>query len=608
MTGRPRLEWQPVLRESGGAILALATDGRAVLAGTASGAFFAETGAPWSALTFPPSWGRPELANPVALAPWGDRYIATPNGLFRQQPNGRWHRCLEGGAIVAIATAVDASRRLVVVADQLDGILVSQNAGTEWELANAGLPTLVDIVDLVLSPHFAQDRTALLVAADGVFLSRARRWNWHEVEPVPGQPEAGAIVARDDARLVLVVASDEGLFRSRDRGRTWEPLSAVPDESCEALATDPSGRFLVAAFGRTVVLTRDGGDTWERLPDLPSHVLNLALPEPSSPIAGTLSLGCFRWNPPAATWEAWSDGLYGRLPIGLIVRPPRGIVLADYSGTVLRSDDGGESWQRTALDRGLAQFTGGTSGPLFALALDGILRSPDALGWELVYPIEDLSESTWLLGSDDGRVVCLVEHEVQEPLESSATLHLSTNSGTSWETAERRDLVLVQGAALSPDGQTLALLGIGADDLRHVLAVLSRPSGRWQRHPWPVALPETSTIRLLWSTSQDALLAVADEVVWLVHQPSTRPRIARVGQLDGPASALGRAGALGWLLATGTQVWHCDLRGTLRQLEPTIAEHTIVAVAGDPSAPTLAGYAADVGGSLWRFVVTDERA
>lgn len=597
------LVWHHLTRQPGGAVLALATDGKTVLAGTASGAFLARHDADsWETLAFPHTWGRLELANPVVIAPWGDRYIATPSGLFRQQANGTWQRCLEGGTIVAIRTTTEGNRRLVIVADQLDGILVSANAGTDWEPANAGLPQLVEVVDLVVSPQFERDRTVLLVAADGAFLSRSRRWSWHEIESAPTSLECGALTTDEAGRLSLFLGGDAGLFRSRDRGRTWERIALPVEGSCSLLATDPTGRHLAAAIDRSIVRTADQGENWDCLPALPSHVLSLAVLDREHLVAGTLAHGCLVWEDRAGTWQERNTGLYGRLPIGIVARRSHELLVADYSGTVLHSPDGGSTWQRALLDRGIAQFAGGPTGPVFALALDTLLRSSDGHDWEPVRDIEELSESAWLLASDDGGTVCLVQYNLEPTLEPLVSLAFSRDSGATWQEHRTRAFALVEGAALAPDGRALAVLALRARDLQPTLSLAFLPTEQWIMHRWPEALPETSLVRLLWSATGETLLAVVDTDVWLVRHPLERPRIARVGRLDAPASALGRAGSAGWFLASGTRLWHCASSGTLRALGPDGPEQTVVALTGDPTATGLAGYAADVGGSIWSFL------
>lgn len=602
----PQLVWRELLRETGGAVLALATDGRSILAGTASGAFLAAVeSAVWTPIEFPTDRVRLELAQPVALAPWGDRYIATPNGIFRQHADGAsWEHCLGAGLTVAIRTA-QANSHFVVVADRLDGVLVSRNGGTDWQPANAGLAAFSEIVDLVLSPRFAQDHLALLVTADATYISRSRRFTWRPVAHPPGSLECAAILAGGQG-TTLFIGGELGLFRSDDFGRSWQAVSLPLDGPCNVLATDPEATVLVAAIDRTIVRSHDGGRNWERLTEVPSHVLSLAVPDQQQVIAGTLSRGCLRWEAQSATWRAWNAGLYGRLPVGLLVRPTEGapkLVIADYSGTIAHSDDGGQTWAHVELDLGLAQLVGGRTGPVFALTLEGILRSTELEQWQMVLQLEDIAEAAWLLASDDGQRVFFVVQDVEDTDEPIVRIQYSLDQGLTWNTLQITELAVVRGATLSPNGQMLALVTILSEAPHPTLSLWVGQEQQWIHRRWPDGLDEVSLLRLSWSASSDAILAVADEDVWLIRAiPPQRPRITKIGRLQSPATALSHDADAGWLLATGTTLWQCNAQGQLQRLEPECPGHTIVALASVPNLPQLIGYAADAGGSLWSCV------
>ncbi|MCM8745500.1 hypothetical protein NET03_03045 [Thermomicrobium sp. CFH 73360] len=602
----PQLVWRELLRETGGAVLALATDGRSILAGTASGAFLTTMeSAVWTPIEFPADKTKLELAQPVALAPWGDRYIATPNGIFRQHADGAsWEHCLGAGLTVAIRTA-QADGHFVVVADRLDGVLVSRNGGTDWQPANAGLAAFSEIIDLVLSPRFAQDHLALLVTADATYISRSRRFTWRPVAHPPGSPECAAILAAEQG-TTLFIGGELGLFRSDDLGRTWHAVPLPVNGPCNVLATDPAASVLVAAIDRAIVRSWDGAGTWEHLPETPSHVLSLAAPDQQQVIVGTLSRGCLRWEAQSATWRAWNAGLYGRLPVGLLARLTEGgikLVIADYSGTITHSDDGGQTWTHVELDLGLAQLVGGRTGPIFALTLEGILRSTDCAQWQMVLQLEDIAEAAWLLASDDGQRVFFVVQDVENTDEPIVRIQYSLDQGLTWNTLPGTELAVVRGATLSPDGELLALVTILSEHPQPTLSLWARREQQWIHRRWPDGLDEASLLRLSWSASGDAILTVADEDVWLirtVHQ--RRPRIVKIGRLESPATALSHDARTGWLLATGTTLWQCNAQGQLQRLEPECPGHTIVALANVPSLPQVIGYAADAGGSLWSCV------
>ncbi|MCS7051018.1 MAG: hypothetical protein NZL87_05340, partial [Thermomicrobium sp.] len=528
----PPLHWRALLRETGGAVLALGTDGHELLAGTASGPFIASVDdRRWLPLTPPPGQEHLELAQPVTIAPWGDRYLGTPQGILRQRSDGTWEHCLGTGLTVAIRTAVVDHRRLVAVADRFDGVLVSHDGGREWQPANAGLALLSEVVDLVLSPHFARDHLALLVTADAVYLSRSRRFAWHECEAPPGSLECGAIIPGHHGPI-LFLGGELGLFRSDDLGRSWIPVSLPVTGSCNVLATDPKTVVIAAAIGRSIVRSSDHGRTWERLPDLPSHVLSLAVPTPRLVVAGTLARGCLRWNAETGSWHP-DDGLYGRLPIGLLVRNQsdgHALVQVDYSGTVFHSVDEGGSWSRVELDRGIAQVAGGRTGPVFLLSLDGIVRSTDLESWSTVLPVEDIAETAWLLAADDGQRVFFVFQDMSETLEPIVRISVSDDGGTTWHELQSRSGLALRGAALSPDGEALALVTIRVERAHPMLSVLL---GReWTDHRWPDPLDESSLVRLAWSPVGDAVLAVTAQEVRLVRPVrQRRMRIGTIGRI-----------------------------------------------------------------------------
>jgi len=161
----------------------------------------------------------------------------------------------------------------------------------------------------------------------------------------------------------------------------------------------------------------------------------------------------------------------------------------------------------------------------------------------------------------------------------------------------------VRGATLSPDGQMLALGTILSEAPHPTLSLWVGQEQQWIHRRWPDGLDEASLLRLSWSASGDAILAVADEDVWLIRAiPPQRPRITKIGRLQSPATALSHDAGTGWLLATGTTLWQCNAQGQLQRLEPECPGHTIVALASVPNLPQLIGYAADAGGSLWSCV------
>jgi photosystem II stability/assembly factor-like uncharacterized protein len=116
--------------------------------------------------------------------------------------------------------------------------------------------------------------------------------------------------------------SDEGLLRSIDGGNGWEGLSGIEHPRVTAVAVSPAdGALYAGTEPSSLFVSRDGGASWRELEGLK----NL----PSSPT----------WSFPPRPWTSHVRAIAtGHSDANLVVA---GIEL----GGVVRSSDGGETWQ-----------------------------------------------------------------------------------------------------------------------------------------------------------------------------------------------------------------------------------------------------------------------
>ena len=125
-----------------------------------------------------------------------------------------------------------------------------------------------------------------------------------------------------DPDTVYVGTSDEGLFKSSDGGRSWERLSGVVHTRVTSVAVSSiDGALYAGTEPSSLFVSRDGGGSWlelERLKNLPS--------------APT-------WSFPPRPWTSHVRS------IALSFEDPDLIVAGIELGGVVRSKDGGESWQ-----------------------------------------------------------------------------------------------------------------------------------------------------------------------------------------------------------------------------------------------------------------------
>jgi photosystem II stability/assembly factor-like uncharacterized protein len=243
------------------------------------------------------------------------------------------------------------------------GLFKSTDGGQLWLPASAGLGSM-GIVQVLLSPGFARDQTAFVLA-----------------EP-----------------------SDHGLYRSRDGGRTWQMLDAQLKSVAMSPEFDQDRTLIgvVAGYSRPekvdeLRISRDGGDHWERLGDAPGgasvqwlslaplfakwHVLFACAGD------GALyrsSDGGFHWDqvlaqlPSGERQLVYAPGIEENRLVFLLALEGYAVSSgSEVKGTLYRSPDGGITWEGLQLPEGVAPTAlaispnFGQDGLLFVGTVDG---------------------------------------------------------------------------------------------------------------------------------------------------------------------------------------------------------------------------------------------
>ncbi len=121
---------------------------------------------------------------------------------------------------------------------------------------------------------------------------------------------------------VYVGTSDDGIFKSGDAGKSWGRISGIVHPRITSLAVSPvDGTLYAGTEPSSLFASRDGGETWQELEGLK----NL----PSAPT----------WSFPPRPWTSHVRA------VALSSGDPSLIVAGIELGGVVRSFDGGETWQ-----------------------------------------------------------------------------------------------------------------------------------------------------------------------------------------------------------------------------------------------------------------------
>ncbi len=396
-------------------------------------------GMTWSELSFAAS----RFAVALALDPEDSEvvYAATNSNadVFRSSDGGAtWSEGSDGiTARVLGAVAVDSLRPEVIYVGTLSdgGVFKSTDSGASFSASNEGL-VATEVPDLAIDPEMPS--TIYAATNAGLFRSFDGGAGWTLLDfgfvlPVP--IESLAVDPQDPATVYAGGGSGsggpsffaQGLFKTRDRGETWESVTdSFLVGSFADLEIDPvtPSTLYAVTSGEGLAKSTDSGSTWTPIGEgLPSEfVLDVALAPsaPSTLYAATIDFGLngrvSKSTDGGMSWSPATSGLPGDFIVALAVDPSSAsIVYAAGLGGVFRSSDGGASWNGTGLtsEIGLAvAIDPVTTSTLFASTLQGVAKSLDGgvswqpVGGELQIPILALeiepSERKTVFGATQG--------------------------------------------------------------------------------------------------------------------------------------------------------------------------------------------------------------
>ena len=372
--------------------------------------------------------------------------------------------------------------------------------GSGWQALDDGLLPHVTVTALAVDP---QDPLRVYVGTtgpDGLWLSADGGGS--------GRFAGGAMAGRVPFALVIdparpeqvYAATDAGLYRSADAGRTWQPESGLPAMAYYALVRESDGTLLAGGAGAAVYRCPAADQAaWQRLASLPDGgtVLSLAAsPGGATLLAGTDGAGLFRSDDGGRTWQQAPE--IEPTYVAALVFGPDGQAFARTRLGLFASADGEASsadWRQTAGDvpgRIDAVTIAGPAGDVFLGTSEGALyrRDPASDRWQpwgkgigrpglfSSLQIAPAQPTRWYAGTGNG-------------------LYISDDSGLNWRVA-----------APGPGRVSAAVVAIAADALYmgNADGVYRSTDGGLHWEPRSDGLPDDTVLALGLSPAEPELL------------------------------------------------------------------------------------------------------
>ena len=198
------------------------------------------------------------------------------------------------------------------------GVWYSPDSGERWKRSRINLPFHaqpgeIQIRALAVSPH--NPHHIFAGSEVGLYRSEDKGASWELLEsPMDGLQIWSVAVHPTDPDIIFAGTKPPGVFRSQDGGKRWERVSIDIAEQCLAGAPKVTNIVFDPRDPRTVWVgveidgvfrSRDGGDTWTHLPALGSDPINqdihgvaISLSQPTKILATT----------PNGIWTSMDEG------------------------------------------------------------------------------------------------------------------------------------------------------------------------------------------------------------------------------------------------------------------------------------------------------------
>ncbi|HJT16642.1 MAG TPA: YCF48-related protein [Thermoanaerobaculia bacterium] len=205
-------------------------------------------------------------------------FAGTVGGLYRSDDEGHnWYRVSDEDLVIN-TIALDPQRpHRIVLGVEGDGIYVSDDYGKTFARSCDGLRNLT-VTSIAADPAASKHVYAAVAfggVSSGIYESSDAGLTWKKVSATQ-LPSVLSLTINDDPETKFIAGTEKGFFWSAD-GANWTqaPPSSFPIRVDKVIRFNRARFF--AATSEGVFTSRDAGKSWYRLADLDARAVDLAL-------------------------------------------------------------------------------------------------------------------------------------------------------------------------------------------------------------------------------------------------------------------------------------------------------------------------------------------
>ena len=211
-------------------------------------------------------------------------FAATTMGVFETKNAGdSWTKRMDGmkEVLMVVTLGLDPTRPSILYAGTSGGVYKSVDQAGHWEKVNNGLvsPAIIkssralNVTATLVDPY--EPDTVYAATLAGLYKSTDAARSWARIGQSLTDQMLIAMVLDRTRKGVVYLAGREGVHRSEDGGTTWVPLNkglaTLNVRSLVQSQTDPA-LFYAGTNGSGLYKSNNRGETWESVPTvLPSQ-------------------------------------------------------------------------------------------------------------------------------------------------------------------------------------------------------------------------------------------------------------------------------------------------------------------------------------------------
>lgn len=239
------------------------------------------------------------------------------------------HTPQDGIDSLAVSPDYQNDHTLAVIVQ--NSLLLSRDRGSSWKQLIAGLDNRYVFSDVEFSAGFAADGTMYAASdGDGIFRSVDRGKSWQRFNAGVGHANIGLLATLSSAKhaqITLAAGSEYGMHVRMDNDDRWQRVVSDDLQITAVAGLEVAGSMLILAGAAdgTLLLSRDDPSQWERIATMSDDggisSVAVALDDEQTPIllVGTVSGGLFRsddlgmsFTRPISTWPARTEDCRGK--------------------------------------------------------------------------------------------------------------------------------------------------------------------------------------------------------------------------------------------------------------------------------------------------------